>query len=168
MLRSRDLGHAEIRDLDRAVLVDHDVGRLDVAVNDALFVGIIQCCRGLVQHVEDGLLVRWLIAEQQLFQRRPVHALHRDVGDIGLFAHVVNHHDAGMRQSASRLSLAEQPLAQLFPLGLIGQVRKPDCLDGYRAADSGVLRAVDDTHRSAAQFTQNLVPPDRFHVAMPL
>ena len=41
-VRARHLGDAEVHDLDRAVLEQADVGGLDVAVDDAAGVGVVQ------------------------------------------------------------------------------------------------------------------------------
>jgi hypothetical protein len=59
---------------------DHDVGRLDVAMDDALLVRIVERHGGLSQDAEhplgrDGARVR-----EHLVERRPIHVFHGDIG----------------------------------------------------------------------------------------
>ena len=79
--RSRgQLRQAEVQDLDETVLRHHDVLGLQVPMHDAGLMRSGQALanlRGDLQQLPDSEAP----AGEQLPQRRPLHALHRDVGD---------------------------------------------------------------------------------------
>ena len=77
--------------------MDHDVGGLDVAVDDPFLVGVIQGRRGLAQDPEDRRRIRRLRAAEYFLEGGAVHELHRDVGQVALLGHVVDGHDARVR-----------------------------------------------------------------------
>ncbi len=70
------LGHAEIGDFYHSVLVDEDVLRLDVAVHDALTMGVGECGGGLPTETHNVGPWKTSVQLQQVTQRRPVDVLH--------------------------------------------------------------------------------------------
>ena len=75
---ARQLGQAEVGDLHAAALVEQDVFRLDVAVDDAFVVGELQGLADL-RHDRQRLLRRQLAGLHQLPQIHAVDVLHEEV-----------------------------------------------------------------------------------------
>ena len=70
-------GHTKIHDFDNPLWRHHQVGRLDVAMNNSFGVGIIQCSGSLFQNGAN-LFGRKLLARQKHFQRLAFHVLHKN------------------------------------------------------------------------------------------
>src|SRR5262249_1498978 len=159
-LRGGDAGDAKIRDLHLAFGVDHDVARLDVAMDDALRVRVIERQARLggdgcqVFRVPDGAGI------EHLFERLAFDELHRDVGQTALFGDVVDGDDTRVGEDARRLRLAKEAAAKLFALLGQGQVAEADGFDGDEAADGGVLGFIHNTHGPAAELGEDSVPTD--------
>ena len=81
-LRRRDLGQAEIQDLDAAVRRDHHVAGLEIAVDDALVVGGGE---GLGQRRADldDPLDRHPTLGDEAVKRLTFDQLHHEEGDLG-------------------------------------------------------------------------------------
>lgn len=58
-MRVLNAGKTEVANLQVAVLVDEDVGRLEIAMDDAGGVDILQSAENLVQEVLYELLLEW-------------------------------------------------------------------------------------------------------------
>ena len=155
-------GDAEVHHLDVATLGEHHVGRLDVAVDDAHPVAVVQRredalgdAGGLVG-VHRGLLV------QDLAQGLALHQLHDDVGQRDrrapgleglVLAGVVDRDDGGVVEPGRGLGLAAEPGQEC---GVAGQVRAQH-LDGDGAPEAGVLAGVDLGHATPADEAADLV-----------
>ena len=119
MLRDANVFHvepcrqAEIHDDRLAIVVDHDVARLDVAMHDAVRMSLTQS-PGNLEH-QHGRFSRLevLSVPQQVRKWLPVDVGHRDEVDSVHFIDVVNGTDAGVPQQRDRSRFAEEPLHQL-------------------------------------------------------
>ena len=150
------LGQAEVEDLDLAVLGDHDVSGLEVAVDDALLVGDLEGLGDLggdLHRVGDG-------------DGAPGDALGEGLalGDLhdqeALAVHVLDAVDAGdvgVGQRGEDLGLAVEALEAL---GVLGEALGKD-LEGHVAAELGVLGAPDLAHPALAQLRGHLVVGNR-------
>ena len=136
-------------------LGDEDVCRLDVAVNDALGVGGVECVGNLDSNGEQRLQIHWAVADQVL-QSVAVQKLHGDERLPVLFANIVDSADVGMVQGRRRLGLALEAGQSLRIAGyLVGQK-----LEGDEAMQPRVFGLVDHAHAPAAQPLDNSVVRD--------
>ena len=96
-------------------------------------------------------------------ERLPLDQFHGDINKPVLFVDIENRNDAGVRQAAGGLRLAEQPLPQVLDLVPIGLVGRLDRFDRHFAADSRIAGAVNNAHRPPPQLRSDLVTTDLFH-----
>ena len=93
--------------------IEQDVVGLDIAVDDALAMGVREGVRNLprnARRVADG---QALVALQELAQRRAVHAPHRDVEDlVPVPANLVDLHDVRVLEPRDSARLAHEALRQ--------------------------------------------------------
>jgi hypothetical protein len=154
--RSVELGQAEVEDLDAPVRGDHDVGGLEIAVNDALFVSGGQGTGERGRDLEDP------VHGEPGFGDAPVERFALDEGhgqeveSVG-FLDRVDADDAGMVERCERPRLALEPLA---PLGVRGQVGRED-LEGDHAAEPGVRRPVHLSHATGSDGRTDSVVRNR-------
>ena len=97
----------------------------------------------------------------------PLQEFHRDVGQVMLFARVVDGDDVRVGQAARGFRLAEKALLDLDQLVALELLRQGHGLDRDHAADLRILAEVDNTHRALAELLFHLVAPEHrfFHAA---
>ena len=150
----------EVEHLDEVRLVvpvhQHDVGRLQIAVDDLGRVRRLQRARDLRRHQESPLDRQRPVLEDQILEVDAVEELHdeveRAVGRGPRIGHVDDVRVADLRGGAR---LAPEPLDQ------IGAVVKAGVqhLDRHPAADVDVLRLVDPPHGPLAAEAADVVAP---------
>ncbi len=140
------LGEPEVEDLDLAVGRDHDVRRLQVAMDDPLGVGRLESV-GDLQRDAQGLFERESTSPETRGQILALGQLHGDEVGPAVVAHLVDAGDVGMVQGGEHLGLA---LEAGEPLGVLGEGGRQH-LDRHLATELGVLGAVDLSH---AAFTE--------------
>lgn len=164
-----DLGDAEVGEHDAPVLGDQHVGRLHVAVQDALAVR-------RAQHVEDGepdlggppRRQRAVLADR-LGERLALDQLHDDPRAVVLVDHVVDGHRAVVADPCDRLGLTQGARDQPALLVLVDRGREPQFLDRDRAAERLVVGAPDRTHAASAEhLTEPVAPREETTVLVPL
>ena len=103
-----ELRDAEVEDLRPAVAGDHDVGRLDVAVDDA--VGVRSRKRGgdLSTRLERRRHRQGALREDPI-ERRPLDELHGDEGRARLLVDVVDRDDVRVVEGGGRARLLHEP-----------------------------------------------------------
>ena len=100
-----NLRQAEVGHLHPPAAVQQDVLRLDVAVDDALVVGVLEGVANL-RHDGQRLARRDPAGAQQLPQAHPVHILHQQVIDPVRLAELEEGDDVRMQQLGQRLGFA--------------------------------------------------------------
>jgi hypothetical protein len=131
---------------------DHDVARLQVAVDDAAAV------RGRQRRGDLGPVAQHLVGRQRASlkprrKRLPFEVLHDQEVDAILVADVEQRADMGMGQGGDRTRL---PVEAPSPLGIGGILRGKD-LDRDVAAEPGIAGAVDLAHSALAERGGDLV-----------
>lgn len=152
-----DGGDAEVEDRDGAVLLDHDVARLEVAVDD----------RHGVHGAEDGAQlggdrdgplpgVRIVLGEV-VGEVGAVHVLHDEEQLLALAARVVHRDQAGVVDLRGDAALAHEPAAQfvgLRPGDLVGAQQ----LHRHAPVQAPVVGRPDLSHAALADERGQLVP----------
>ena len=148
------MGDAEIGDLEGPVLGQHEyVGGLDVAVNDAALMRVVQGFGQLYADRQHLLERHGLAGLHRLAQRYAVDQLDDDVRPVADLSDVVDGHDVGMREGAGGLGLAYETADVLL-------VEAPfllEDLERQRAVDLRVVGLVDLGHRALADQLDDLV-----------
>ena len=154
-LRGAGARDAEVCDLDAALVVEHHVVGLEVAVHDAAAVGEARGAQDLLGDVDRVLRRQRRVLADDRVERAPVEELHRDVVGAAPLAAVVDADDVGMRERGGAGGLAAEALDELLVLGeaLVEQ------LDRDAAAELGVLGAVDLGHAAGANARHDPVAP---------
>lgn len=142
-------GYAEVENLHAVARGEHDVFGFDVAVNDAFFVGGLQSVAALSGDGEkfvggDGPFEA--MAEGFAFDE-----LHHDPEFTGVFDDVVDGTDVWVIERGGTLGFFEQALAICFS----GIRVRGHALDGHKALERGVFRAVNLSHAAGAEAPGN-------------
>ena len=106
------LGQAPVHDLDLAERADHDVGRLQVAVDDAVGVGVADRLADLLEHRQEPAAVGRRVGppSEQVVEGLALDELHRQERPaVGQRADLVDRRDAGVLQLAGDPGLVEEP-----------------------------------------------------------
>ena len=154
--RRIDLGQPEIQHLGVTAPGQEDVGRLDVAMDDALGMRRVQRIRHLDAHPEKRAHLH-PAARDRLLQRLALQQFHRQVRPPLVVADFVDCADIRMIQRGRRPRLAAKPHQRIRILHqVIGQE-----LDGGESLELHVPRPVHHAHSAAAKLLQHLVVGDR-------
>ncbi len=141
---------AEVGDLGRAVLREQHVGRLEVAVQDALLMGDVHRPR---QHLDDG---RRLAGRQrraaELFLETAARAVfQRIVGEPVVLADLVDLDDIAVLQPCDRLPLG----AEALQVRRAGVSAAEDHLERHHLAEPLLPRPIDHPHAASAQHVEH-------------
>ena len=150
-----ELRQAEVEDLHAPVAGDHDVRRLDVAVDDAGRVCGLER-RSRLNPVLERSCQRQRPFGEHLVERRAVNELHRNEGRPFVLADFVDGDDVGMVERRSGAGFLDEAA---MPLGIAGGVRLKEP-DGGAAAEPGIDGAIDDPHAAASDFVLDLIVRD--------
>ena len=143
---AQHLGDAEVRNLHPALFVQQDVFRLDVAMDDALFVGELQRLANH-RHNRQRLLRRHFAVQQQLAQIQAVYKFHHQITMSTRFAEVVDSDNVGVIQPRQGLGFACEPFDELpVPVLFLGQDFERD-----NAVQARLPGLVHHAHAAAAE-----------------
>ena len=151
----RELGQAEIEHLHLSAPGEEDVGRLDVAVEDALGMRRVEGIGHLHADVEQRAEVDGATGEAQV-EWLAVEQLHGEIALAVLLVEAVDGADVGVVQGRRRASLAPEPFDGFGARGASGR----EYLDGHLAAELEVLRPIDHTHPAGAELIEDAVVPE--------
>ena len=152
MLCSRhQFGYAKIRHLHAALPIQQDILRLDVAVDDALVVGILEGVANL-RHDRQRLARRHPPAVHQPAQTHPVHEFHQEVEKAVRPAGIIDGHNARMIQPGQRLGFPGKPLGKRR---VTANARRQDLQRRY-PVQFLLADLIDHSHAAPTQDLQNL------------
>ena len=148
------LGDAEVRELGDVQTRQQHVGGLDVAVDDAVLVGVLQGIRDLADQARGALEGQHALV-QQVLERAAADVFHHDVGQAVRLAGGEDAHDVRVVEDGDR---ARFPLEAAQELGIVGEVARQD-LDRDDLAGLGVAAAIDRGHAAPVdQVLQQVAP----------
>ena len=136
------LRNAEIHHLDNAVAKEHDVLRLDVAVNYALLVRVVKRTEYLHGVAESFLKAKHLASVNIVFESDTLDIFHYDILYVIPYGNVVDVYDVGMRKHSNGFGFVYKSLHRRIVRGYV--VAK--YLDCYYTAHEQVHRLVYHSH----------------------
>ena len=149
------LARPKSRHLGVTAISDENVGRLDVAMNDALGMGRVERVGDFDCQREQRVQFHRPPGDQ-ILQRHALQIFHGDKRLAVFLADVVDGADVGMIQRRSRLRFALEAAERLgISSDFVGQE-----LEGDKTAQPRVFGFVDHTHPTATQFPDNAVVRD--------
>ena len=146
------LRQAEIGDFRLALPVEHNIGRLEVAVDDSLLMGAFD---RLGDYHDDlgGLPRRQRPIGNFLRQAFAFDERHRKIMLPVVLADFEDGDDAGMIEFGRRFGLGVEP----FDVGFVGKLSRQDHFQGHGAIEIHLPRLVDDPHAAAGDLGQQFV-----------
>jgi hypothetical protein len=144
---------AEVSDLHRAGRRHEDVGRLHVAVHDAVAVGEPEGGRHIGRDVDGALRVERAVGAQDVGEGAAVHVLHHHVVRAALTTEVVDAHDVRMREVGGGGGLAAEALDEVRVGGVLGE----QDLDGHGPVEQAIAREEDVGHAASTEAAVDLV-----------
>ena len=151
-------GETEVEHARPAIIADHDVGGLEIAVDDAGIVCGREAAARADEHLHD-IGHRSFADVEPLLDVVTFDELHRDVDPIIEHAGVIHGDHIGMREPRERLGLSQQPGARFGVLALA--VANADELERDAAVELRVVRFVYDPHAAHSELVHDDVAPDR-------
>jgi hypothetical protein len=150
-----ELGKSEVENLGTPVARDHDVGRLDIAMNDAACMRRVQSRCDLRTVLER--LRNWQRALGKHFvERCALDELHCDEGGAGVLVDVVDGDDVRVIESGGGTRLLDEPTASIG----VGRCLGRQHFDRHRSPEPAVDRAVHHAHAAAANLSFDAIVRD--------
>src|SRR6266704_2203814 len=147
------LGDREVGDLHAAVVAEQDVGGLQVAVDDAGLVGVLERVDDLAGQARRLRRRERAVAVQHVAQGGPVDQLHDDVVHALLLAGVVQRDDIGVREAGRVDGLLVETPTQASVRGQVGMQH----LDHHVSTEDAVVTAPDARHAPRGKLLDELV-----------
>lgn len=149
-------GDAEVGDLQQTAPGQHQVRRLDVAMDDPALMGDGESLRRLHQQPGGFMRLDAAVAAQPFGERLALDELHGEEGLPRMFADEVDLHDVRIAELAHRAGLAQEALHHFR---LMRQCFAHQ-LDGDMPLQGSFVALVDDAHAAATELADDLVMPD--------
>ena len=159
----QQLDDAEVGQVGAAGGVEEDVGRLHVAVDDALAVGAVERAGNAGQ--QGHFARRTRPALQPVGQRAAGQVGHDQIGLAEVFPVAQNGHNGRVAQPLQHVGLALKALAEA---GVAAQLDRHQ-LDGHNLPAARLYSAIDDGHAAVANLFDFVEAPDlcRRHTQLP-
>ena len=149
----RGLGNAEVSNLNLAVLLEHDILRLYVAVYNSLAVGMLERAENL-HRIDARLLPRkHSFFVEILLKCNAVKEFHNDILHIRVYRNVVYAYEILMRQHCHRFGLVDKTVLRLF-IPVIFVIQD---FYGNRSVHEQILCLQHERHSSDAHEFKNFV-----------
>ena len=145
-------GQAKVRQQRLVVPVQQNVRRLDVAMDDAHLMGVIQCVGNLRRppgRLHGGRL-RFL---EQRGEVRTGHEIVNQVGQIAFLSDFEERNNGGMPQLGRCPGLAQKPLPARVP----GSQPRTEHFEGHDAPQPRVFGPKDDAHAPLPEYAQDAI-----------
>jgi hypothetical protein len=149
---AQELRQAEVEHLHELPAREHDVGALDVAVDDAARVRVVEGVGHLHRDFERLRHVERAAADTRR-EQLALHVFHRDEDRLAVFDEVVGDGDVRRAQHRGRLRLAHEPLAR-FGIAVVGRGEE---LQRDLTAEPGVFGEEDLAHAARAEPAEHAV-----------
>ncbi|MNS73448.1 hypothetical protein D3C72_1068910 [compost metagenome] len=149
--------HAEVHQLDAAVVEQNDVVRLDVAVDDAVGVGVVQGAADLGADVDELLDAEGLAHVDVVLEGLALEQLHHHEVALAFLEVVEDADDVGVLELAGRLGLALEARDDVFFLVGLHQPAHRQLLDGHLAAEPVILGEVNHAHAAPTELAEDFI-----------
>jgi hypothetical protein len=146
---------AEVGDFGPAAAVDHDVGRLQVAMQHAFVVRGREACAELPRDFDSLVFGQPADAPQKRGQVLAVDILHREEVTLVELADVEHAAHVRVRDAKRHPDFGQEAIE---PLGIPFDVGREE-LQGHRLAEFHIVRAIDLAHAAAADEADHPVSP---------
>ena len=157
-----DFGNPKVRDIGFARIVEKDIGRLEIAVDNALGMGIVDGRSDSGEDVGHGPNRERPVLEP-IGERTAGHIAHDDERLAVLLAVVVHRHDAAVLEHRHGPRLA-------IEAGAKSRVKKHlarQNLDGHRSSKAGIVGLEDGSHSAPSKFAVDFVASNCLHALTP-
>ncbi len=139
-----------------------DVGRLDVAVDDAVLEGVVERAVALEDDLDRLLERQQRVGVAVLLERAARHVLHHDVR-IAFFRHrIVDRRDVRMIELAGQGGFVEEDALKAPERVGVGGVGGHEHLDRDFTVREGIARVEDAAGRALAELAQHRILADAF------
>ncbi len=146
----------EISDLHIIGRREHNVAGLDIAMNHANLVSVVQRCRKLFEDGHDLRERQGPTGANPICQRVPLDKFHHEAEAEFSFAQCKHTHDVGILKSRKCLCFGLESLEEF----LVPSKIRIHHLQGYIPVKRHVLRLVHNAHATLAENAGNLVGVD--------
>lgn len=147
-LAADDLGDPEVCEFDDAIFADEEIGRLEVAVDDAAFVGVLEAHERL-QGDGDGFFKREaFLTTHPLFGIFAFNELHDQIEVTVFFEGVLPLDDIGMFEAGEDAGFREEAFTDLGVFGML----LVEHLDGDGLLGHLMETEEDGTHSTGTEF----------------
>ncbi len=152
-----DLGDSEIGENGLPAFGEHDVGRFDVAVDDAFAVGVVEAAQRVFQDAQDFGQRHTLALDAVLVQAGAqgvaFEQFHDHVVDVVLDIEVEDLHNGGMPQPGDGARLAPEAAQEFVLFYQVGTQH----FDGHVAVKLRVAGAIDLRHAAAPEGFEDAI-----------